>query len=96
MKHHILSVTHAKLKLLELARSLEDEGKSFVLTKNGLAVGALIPIEDYEAFVETFDILDNPILMKRIRRAMKQAESGQLWRKGAKGKWVKARARLGD
>lgn len=93
MRGHILSVTQAKLKLLELARSLEEEGKSFVLTKNGLAVGALIPIEDYEALVETFDILENPVLMGRIRRAVKQAERGDVWRKNAKGKWVRATSR---
>ncbi|OGQ48466.1 MAG: hypothetical protein A3H42_06025 [Deltaproteobacteria bacterium RIFCSPLOWO2_02_FULL_46_8] len=91
MRHHILSVTEAKFRLLELARSLEEEGRSFVLTKNGLAVGALIPIEDYEALEETLDILGNPHLMKKIHRALKQEKKGEIWTKNAKGKWVKAR-----
>lgn len=91
MRHTILSVTQAKAKLLELTRELEEEGRSFVLTKNGLAVGALVPIEDYEALSETFDILGNPALMKKIRRSLKQAEKGPVWKWGPKNKWVKAK-----
>lgn len=92
MRNNILSVTQAKIKLLELTRSMEEEGRSFVLTKNGMAVGALVPIEDYEALVETFDILENPSLMKKIRRALKQEKEGSLWKKGSKGKWIRAKA----
>ena len=91
MRHNILSVTEAKATLLELMRSLEEEGRTFVLTKNGLAVGALIPIEDYEALTETLDILNNSSLMKKIHRAIKQEKKGNVWKKGTKGKWVKAR-----
>lgn len=91
MRHHILSVTEAKVKFLELARSLEQEGRAYVLTKNGLAVGALVPMEDYEAMVETLEILDNPSLMKKIRKALKQEKKGQFWELGPKKKWVRAK-----
>lgn len=91
MRHNILSVTEAKATLLELMRSLEEEGRTFVLTKNGLAVGALIPMEDYEALTETLDILNNPSLMKKIRRALKQEKKGKVWKRGTRGKWIKAR-----
>ena len=92
MRNNILSVTQAKVKLLELTRSMEEEGRSFILTKNGMAVGALVPIEDYEALVETFDILENPSLMRKIRRALKQEKEGGLWRKGSKRKWIRTKA----
>lgn len=91
MRHNIVTVTEAKLKLLQLTRSLEEEGRSFVLTKNGLAIGALIPMEDYEALVETLDILDNPHLMRKIRKAIKQEKGGRLWKRDSKGKWMKAK-----
>lgn len=89
MRHSIVSITQAKAKLLELMRELEEEGKSFVLTKNGFAVGALVPMEDYEALTETLDILSNPSLMKRIQRSLKQAKKGPVWAISAKGRWTK-------
>lgn len=89
MRHNILPVTQAKFKLLELARSVEKEGRCYVLTRNGFAVGALIPMEDYESLVETFDIAANPALMKKIRRAVKQAKKGPVWKKETKGTWVR-------
>lgn len=90
MRNHILSVTQAKTQLLKLARSVEEEGQSYVLTKNGFAVGALIPIEDYHALAETFDILENPHLMRKIRRALKQAEKGIVWKKRG-DKWIRTK-----
>lgn len=91
MRHHILSVTEAKARLLELARLLEQEGRAYVLTKNGLAVGALVPIEDYEAMVETLEILDNPSLMKKIHKALKEEKKEQFWEINPRGKWVRSK-----
>ncbi len=87
MKRNILPITEAKVRLLELTRLLE-EGQSFVLTKNGLAVGALIPMEDFESFRETVDILNNPLLMRRLHKALKEEKKGKLWKKDSKAKWV--------
>ena len=91
MKNNILPVTEAKLRLLELMRLLEEEGQSFILAKNGLAVGALIPMEDFESFRETVDILNNPLLMRRLHKALKEEKKGKLWKKDAKTKWVAVR-----
>lgn len=91
MRHQILSVTEAKARLLELARLLEQEGRAYVLTKNGLAVGALVPIEDYEAMVETLEILDNPSLMKKIHKALKEEKKKQFWEINPRGKWVRSK-----
>lgn len=46
--------------------------------------------KDYEAMEETLDILGNPRLMKKIHRALKQEKKGEIWKKNAKGKWIKA------
>jgi len=50
---------------------MEEEGRGYILTKDGRAVGALLPMEDYEAFSETFDVLNNADLMKNLKELWK-------------------------
>ncbi len=60
-----LTVTQAQSNFPKLCR----EGKRVLITKREKPVSVLLPIEDYEAMMETMDLLSNPNAMKALRAA---------------------------
>ncbi len=91
MRQEIVSVSKAKAKLLTLVRAMEEEGRGYILTKDGEAVGALIPIEEFEAYLETHDVLQSPSLMKDLQEAFEDERRGRLWRRNKKGQWIRVK-----
>src|SRR2546422_7401501 len=61
----VLTVTQAQSHFPRLCR----EGKRILITKRDKPVSVLLPIEDYEALMETMDLLSNPKAMKALRAA---------------------------
>lgn len=60
-----LSVTQAQSDFPRLCR----QGKRVLITKRDTPVSVLLPIEDYEAIMETVDLLSNSRAMKILRAA---------------------------
>lgn len=89
MRHRILSVSKAKAKLLELTRTVQEEGKAYLLTRDGEPVSALVPMEDYEALLETEEILADRKTLKALASALDDERKSRLWRRDKTGKWVK-------
>ncbi len=89
MKQTIMSLTKAKAKLLELARAANDNGEAFILTKDGAPVSALIPMNEYEAFLETVEIEEDADLKKVLARSLRDEKAGRLWTRDKSGKWKK-------
>lgn len=74
----IISITQAKQRLLELSRRNVELGESFVMVKDAVPVSALIPFEEYEAMLETIDILETePDILKKLKRAEKEIARGK-------------------
>ena len=61
----VLTVTQAQSDFPKLCR----EGKRILITKRDRPVSVLLPIEDYEALMETMDLLSNPKAMRLLRAA---------------------------
>ena len=91
MRQKIISVSKAKAKLLELTRHVSEEGYAYVLTKDGEAVSALIPLRDYEALTETLDILSDQESLKNLDLALEDEKKSRLWKRDGSGKWVKVK-----
>jgi antitoxin YefM len=89
MRHEILSVTTAKAKLLELTRKVQEDGKAYILTKDGKPVSALVSMEDYESFLETMEIQADREIMKDLSAALTDAGEGRLFKRDKNGKWLK-------
>jgi prevent-host-death family protein len=79
MRHKIISISKAKARLLEIARKVNEEGDAYLLTKNGAPYGVLVPLEEYEALLET---------------ALQDERKGRLWKRDRHGKWIKAKKRV--
>lgn len=91
MRHKIISVSQAKSKLLELVRNANEAGEAYLLTKDGEPIGALVPLEDYEALLETADVLADPKTLRDLEAALEDEKKSRLWKRDAKGQWVKAK-----
>ena len=80
----LLTITKAKQQLLELARRMEELGESFIILKDGHPISALLPFDEYEAILETLDILESePDILKKLKHAEKKIAQGhyKLWNK---------------
>ena len=60
-----MTVTKAQSGLPKLCRSK----KAVLITTHDKPVSVLLPIEDYEALIETMDLLANPKAMRTLRAA---------------------------
>jgi prevent-host-death family protein len=91
MKHKTISLSHAKAKLSELTREVHEEGSAYLLTKDGLPVSVLVPVEEYSALIETDEILSNTKLVDSLNAGLDDEKCKRLWRRDKSGKWVKAK-----
>lgn len=66
----VLTVTQAQSQFPRLCR----DGRRILITKHDEPVSVLLPIEDYEAIMETLDLLSDP----KARRALRAAKAGKL------------------
>ncbi len=74
----LISITEAKQRLLELARRNEDLGETFVILRDARPVSALLPFDEYEALLETLDILETePDIAKKLHAAQKAMAKGE-------------------
>jgi antitoxin YefM len=88
MRHEIMSVTKAKAKLLDLTRKVQEDGRAYILTRDGEPVSALVPIEDYESLLETTEILADEKTMQDLNAALADEQHGRLFKRDKEGKWV--------
>jgi len=63
------NMKEAQAGLTKLCRS----GKRFVIANRSRPVVVAMPVEDFEALMETLDVLADPAAMKAIRSARKGA-----------------------
>jgi PHD/YefM family antitoxin component YafN of YafNO toxin-antitoxin module len=59
------TISEAQAKLPTLCRS----GRRFVISRRDKPVYVAMPLEDYDALLETMELLNNPAAMKTLRAA---------------------------
>jgi antitoxin YefM len=91
MRHEIMSVTKAKAKLLDLTRKVQEDGRAYILTRDGEPVSVLVPIEDYESLLETTEILADEKTMQDLNAALADERHGRVFKRDKDGKWVSGR-----
>ncbi len=83
----IVPLSKAKQNLLRLVRAVDEGGQRFLLVRDGVPVSVLMPVDEYEAWAETLDILDDPETMKSLKRGLADAKAGRLFRLSPDGKF---------
>lgn len=84
-----ISITEARDELTSLPEQLTQTHETVTVTRRGKPVLAILPWEEYEALVETLDVLGDPGLMAALRKSLKEARQGKLI------PWERAKRKLG-
>ncbi|MBE3110634.1 MAG: type II toxin-antitoxin system Phd/YefM family antitoxin [Acidobacteria bacterium] len=71
-------LSQAKARLSDLVRRVREEHSSFAITHHGKPEGVLLSVEEYEALLETVEILSDRDLMTRLDRGLKDERAGRL------------------
>jgi PHD/YefM family antitoxin component YafN of YafNO toxin-antitoxin module len=75
--------------LTSLPEQLSQTHETVTVTRRGKPVLAILPWDEYEALVETLDILGDPKLMASLRLSIKELEQGKAI------PWEQAKRKLG-
>ena len=74
----ILPVTEVKRELLSILKRIEEEEATIALTRNGEAIGIMMPLSRYEALLETIEILADKKIIRSLQRSRKDFEAGRI------------------
>jgi antitoxin YefM len=72
-----LPLADVKNRLSEVVDRLEREHGRVIITKHGKPAAVLLSIDDLEGLEETLEILADPKLMRRIKKADTELSSGK-------------------
>ena len=84
-----MPIAEARQELTSLPERLGEHHNTVTVTRRGKPVLAILPWEEYEALVETLEILSDEGTMAALRRGMKELRAG----KGIP--WEQAKRKLG-
>ena len=74
----VLSMVDARAKLTHLPEQLGDEPGVIIVTRHGRQVLAILAWEDYEALIETLDIVGDPEAMEQLRVSSEHIKAGKM------------------
>ena len=84
-----LTTVDARRELTKLPEQLGANPATVAVTRRGKPVLAIMTWEDYQAILETLEILNDDKSVEQLRRSIKEVKEGK------KIPWEKAKARLG-
>ena len=84
-----LPITAARDELTSLPDRLSETHETVTVTRRGKPVLAILPWEEYEALVETLEIMSDEELLASLRQGIKEARQGKLI------PWERAKRKLG-
>lgn len=74
----VLSLADARAQFSRLVESAVTTHERFEVTRNGDRVAVLLSADDYDALLETLDILARPDDVEAIRRGLADLEAGDV------------------
>lgn len=84
-----IPITEVRDELTSLPEQLTQTHETVTVTRRGKPVLAILPWGEYEALVETLEVLSDPELMTALRKSIKEAKQGKLI------PWEQAKRKLG-
>jgi antitoxin YefM len=85
-----LTMVDARRELTKLPEKLGAEPATIVVTRRGKPVLAILTWQDYQAILETLEILGDDEAVEQLRRSIKEVKEGKTI------PWEKAKVRLGS
>lgn len=84
-----LNTVDARRKLTRLPEELEDNPATVAVTRRGKPVLAIMMWEDYQAILETLEIISDEKSVEALRHSIKEVKDGKTI------PWKEAKAKLG-
>ena len=84
-----ITMVDARRALRKLPERLEEHPATVSVTRRGKPVLAIMAWEDYEAILETFEILSDDDAVEQLRRSVREVKEGRAV------PWNEAKAHLG-
>ncbi len=78
MKTITLPITQVRNNFFNLIRDAKNVLERIIITKNGKPEAVLLSYDEYEGWLETFEIAKDKELMAGIRRAKEDIRAGRL------------------
>ena len=78
-----LTLKELRPELPKVVQRIDRKLDRYVITRRGKPVMVMMGIDDYEALMETLDILNDPVTMRRLKTSEAQAKKGKTisWKK---------------
>ena len=73
-----LPITEARDELTSLPDKLSHTHETLTVTRRGKPVLAILAWDEYEALVETLEVMSDEQLMTSLRRSIREAKQGKL------------------
>jgi antitoxin YefM len=73
-----LSLAEARANLSKLVESAVTTHERFEVTRNGYRAAVLMSADDYDALLETVDVLSRPDEVEAIRRGLAEMDAGEV------------------
>jgi len=73
-----LSVADARAQFSKVIESAMTTHERFDVTRNGARAAVILSADDYDALIETVDILSRPDEVEAIRRGLGELEAGEV------------------
>ncbi|HUE95338.1 MAG TPA: type II toxin-antitoxin system Phd/YefM family antitoxin [Longimicrobiaceae bacterium] len=71
-------LSEAKAKLARLVREVEELGERVVITRSGRPAGVLLAMSDYEALLETLEVLADEELRSAVEEGLADVAAGRI------------------
>ncbi len=85
-----------KAHLSALVDQVEDTHQRVVVTRNGRPAAVLINPDDLESLEETVEVLSDPAVIRRLRKAQAEVERGEVVDEEQLAELMAARGRRAD
>ncbi len=72
-----MPISEARKKIFSIAQDVQKPNQHYTLTENGRPKAVVLSVDEYQSLIETVDILNNPVLMKDIKKAESEYAKGQ-------------------
>ena len=84
-----LPMAEARHELTSLPEQLSQTHETVTVTRRGKPVLAILPWEEYEALVETLEVMADQALMGSLRRSIREAKQGKVipWERAKRKLW---------
>ena len=76
-KSNTLPISEARRKIFDIAEDVQRPNRHYTLTDKGRPKAVVLSVDEYQSLIETVDILNNPLIMKDIKKGESEYAKGQ-------------------